>query len=296
MRTTWIVAAIACVSLLTSCRRHPELHRDFPTIHPQIHVVGDSGNPITSGKVSVSTYYWYPSLFGYAKGESYTDEFPIQKDGTAILALRRHHQITKQEISVEVGGATVFKTRVDEDLDWARFELQPRGVHLVGVSFLRPRRIYWRGQNVYEKKEYTISPEAGSVQYSLLEGKFVDSDGDIAFILDRPSAHDPQKYDKPTKFIISPVNGLVQRMSEHEVVFSLDGDIARWGDAESISIEARNSRSWPAFKCAFGYSSGDGSVRSLVSLHAHPIVERANEDARMSISIWSKVDLYKNED
>lgn len=295
MKTTWIIAALACVSFLISCKRRSEFHRDFPSIQPQIHVVDDSGSPVVGGRAKVITYYWYPSLFGNSKGKSYADEFPIKADGTAILALRRHHQITKQEIAVEVGGKTVFETRVDEDLDWAEFELEPREVHVVGVPALSPRRIYWRGQNVYEKKEYTIRSGNKSTQYSLLEGKFVDSGGDILFIVDRPSARDLGKFDKPVRLIIRPINGLLQRMSQHEVVFSLDGNIARWGDAESISLEAGNSRNWPAFMCNFGYSSRDGSRRALVSLHAHPVSERADEDARMSISIWSKVDLYENE-
>jgi len=247
---------------------------------------------VSAGRTKVTTYYWYPSLFGNPRGKSYTDEFPLQKDGTVVLALRRHDQITKQEIAVEISGKTVFETRVDKDLDWAEFELQPREVRVTEIQDLRPRRVYWRGQNSYEKKEYTIDPEKGSAQYSLVEGEFVDSGGDILFVIDRPSAHDPSKNDKPLRLDIRPLDGLLQKMSQHEVVFSLQGDIARWGDAENISLEAANSRAWPAFICDFGYSSKDGRRRALVSLNAHPVSERADEDACMSISIWSKVDLY----
>jgi hypothetical protein len=189
----------------------------------------------------------------------------------------------------------VFRTQVDEDMDWAAFEGKPRLIRIAASSESKGRQIFWRGINVYEPKEYRIPITDHPIQYSLTKGEFVDSGGDISFLVDRPDTHDPDKVNKPVKLTIRPITGLMQKMTQHEVIFTLEGAVAKWGDTESISLEANNSRNSPAVKCALAYSSSDGMKRALLTLHANLVSEKDEEDPAMTFSIWAKVTTHENE-
>lgn len=282
----------AWIAFLSSCRPQPKFHEDFPAIFPKVQVFNEAGQAVDGGHVSVVTSYWYPSLLGTRKGKVFTDEFPIGPDGVATLTLRRHHQITKQQITVEARKDGTFGTRVDDDLDWAAFQDQPRQIHLAEYPVKPPTRLYWRGINVWEYRDYDVELKDAPLRYSLTTGEFVASGGDILFIVEQPVAQDEDKLVKPVKLIIRALNGKMQQMTPHEVSFSTEGVVARWGDRESLSLEAPFRRHWPAVKCSFGYSSSTGAKRALVSFHVSPVRTRPDGVSLMTISLWAKVDLY----
>jgi hypothetical protein len=285
---------LAILTLTAACSREPKFHYGFPAIHPKLLIEDDKGKHVSGGRVVVTTNYWYPSLLGTQKGKEFIDEFPISPDGTTTLTLRQHHQITKQQLVIEAHDADPVTTRIDDDLNWASFETHPRKISVMKKPHLTsPVRTYWRGKNIYENRVYTVPLTGTPVGFSFKTGEFTKFDVDLIFTIERPASTDSAKIDKPVKITIKPTKGSIQKMSQHEVYFSLDGNLSTWGDTDNIQLEAKNSRSLPAMKGALAYTSSDGLTRALVSFWAHPVSEKLNDEPVMTVSLWAKIDHYE---
>ena len=290
-----LVGVLISVNILAiaACRRGQSFHEDFPVYGPRLLLVGEDGAAVGGAKATVTTVYWYPTLLGTPDSKTFVDEFTADSSGNLVLAIRRHHQITKITVSITAEHYRDLSVRIDPDLDWSLFEENPRRIPLVPDHCAGPiAKDVWRGINAYESQEHRVVCETGEVGFSLSDGKFHLAESDLVFEVSRPVYDDPAKEDEPVGVRVRYPHGRLQRLSENEAVFALRSPLGRWGDTDVLEYGAKNSRNWPAIHGTFAFSSADGTIRGTMSVAIQPVADHGAAQATTVFAVWCRVDRY----